>query len=234
MTQTCQDGRAGGTPPGTYSPPWALPCPASRWTTSARQGDRRQRGVDRGLHRHQDPVLRPGPGTGTVRWTLEDLCADAAGRALADRKPTRGRRLRRAGDGHARRADAGDRHPVADQLGLDDVPMFQLQSGCSGAVQALSVARSMITGGVPHRPGHRRRRLQQAPRPPTGLERCRTRRPRQLCALRRRRGSRRAHRRAPRAASNWPGPQLVQRSRTRTRTGDRWFGLADRHEDRPA
>lgn len=36
---------------------------------------------------------------------------------------------------------------VADRLGIDGVPSFQLQSGCSGAVQALDVARQLIRGG---------------------------------------------------------------------------------------
>lgn len=84
---------------------------------------------------------------GPVRWTLEDLCADAADRALAD-----------AG------ADADDvafvvlatatpdalmpttAALVADRLGIDDVPVYQLQSGCSGAVQALALASSLLAG----------------------------------------------------------------------------------------
>ncbi|WP_151772620.1 3-oxoacyl-ACP synthase III family protein [Streptomyces abyssomicinicus] len=36
---------------------------------------------------------------------------------------------------------------VADRLGIDQVPSFQLQSGCSGAVQALDVARQMLLTG---------------------------------------------------------------------------------------
>src|SRR5690606_16480939 len=41
---------------------------------------------------------------------------------------------------------------VADLLGLDQVPTFQLQSGCAGAVQALSLGRSLIASGE-HRTG---------------------------------------------------------------------------------
>ncbi|MEW1792175.1 MULTISPECIES: 3-oxoacyl-ACP synthase III family protein [Streptomyces] len=36
---------------------------------------------------------------------------------------------------------------VADRLGINDVPSYQLQSGCSGAVQALDVARQMLLTG---------------------------------------------------------------------------------------
>ncbi|MGW3623260.1 3-oxoacyl-ACP synthase III family protein [Streptomyces sp. NPDC000880] len=85
---------------------------------------------------------------GTVRWTLEDLCTDAADRALAD-----------AG------ADPDDvafvvlatatpdalmpttATLVADRLGIDQVPVYQLQSGCTGAVQALALASALIACG---------------------------------------------------------------------------------------
>ncbi|MEU4173858.1 3-oxoacyl-ACP synthase III family protein [Streptomyces sp. NPDC026589] len=36
---------------------------------------------------------------------------------------------------------------VADRLGINDVSSYQLQSGCSGAVQALDVARQMLLTG---------------------------------------------------------------------------------------
>ncbi|MGW0810829.1 3-oxoacyl-ACP synthase III family protein [Nonomuraea sp. NPDC002799] len=39
---------------------------------------------------------------------------------------------------------------VADRLGVDDVPTFQLQAGCVGALQALELASQMVTAG-PHR-----------------------------------------------------------------------------------
>ncbi|MFC4147274.1 3-oxoacyl-ACP synthase III family protein [Micromonospora mangrovi] len=41
---------------------------------------------------------------------------------------------------------------VADLLGVDRVPTYQLQSGCAGAVQALDVGR-MLLGGAEHRTG---------------------------------------------------------------------------------
>jgi 3-oxoacyl-[acyl-carrier-protein] synthase-3 len=36
---------------------------------------------------------------------------------------------------------------IADRLGIDGVPTFQLQSGCTGAVQALDVAHRMLGSG---------------------------------------------------------------------------------------
>ncbi|MFE6159102.1 3-oxoacyl-ACP synthase III family protein [Streptomyces sp. NPDC056486] len=41
---------------------------------------------------------------------------------------------------------------VADQLGLDQLPTYQLQSGCAGALQALDLGRTMITSGT-HKAG---------------------------------------------------------------------------------
>ncbi len=36
---------------------------------------------------------------------------------------------------------------IADRLGVDQVPTFQLQSGCSGAVQALDIGRRLLASG---------------------------------------------------------------------------------------
>jgi 3-oxoacyl-[acyl-carrier-protein] synthase-3 len=36
---------------------------------------------------------------------------------------------------------------IADRLGIDDVPSYQLQSGCSGALQALDIAHQMLLTG---------------------------------------------------------------------------------------
>ncbi|AZK92683.1 MULTISPECIES: 3-oxoacyl-ACP synthase III family protein [Streptomyces] len=36
---------------------------------------------------------------------------------------------------------------VADRLGIDDLPVFQLQSGCTGALQAMSVAAQLLRAG---------------------------------------------------------------------------------------
>ncbi|WP_434597767.1 3-oxoacyl-ACP synthase III family protein [Streptomyces sp. A5-4] len=84
-------------------------------------------------------------GTGTVRWSLADLCAQAAERALAapgvDPSAIDFIILGTATPDTLMPATVNH---VADQLGLDQVPTFQLQSGCAGAVQALSLARTMI------------------------------------------------------------------------------------------
>lgn len=87
--------------------------------------------------------------TGEVTHTLADLCVRAAGRALE-----------RAG------AEPGDlgfvvlatatpdalmpstASVVADRLGVT-APVYQLQSGCSGAVQAFAVAEALIAAGAP-------------------------------------------------------------------------------------
>ncbi|GAA2077496.1 3-oxoacyl-ACP synthase III family protein [Streptomyces albiaxialis] len=84
----------------------------------------------------------------TVRWSLADLCARAGARALDGPGP---------GPEDIDFVVLGTATPdtlmpatvnhVADQLGLDQVPTFQLQSGCAGAVQALSLARTMIASG---------------------------------------------------------------------------------------
>ncbi|MBV6701505.1 3-oxoacyl-ACP synthase III family protein [Kitasatospora aureofaciens] len=87
--------------------------------------------------------------TGEVRRTLVDLCAEAGARALES-----------AG------LEAADIEfvvlstatpdtllpttatQVADRLGLDHLPVYQLQAGCSGAVQALDLGRSLLAGGA--------------------------------------------------------------------------------------
>ncbi|MEV0777534.1 3-oxoacyl-ACP synthase III family protein [Streptomyces sp. NPDC050433] len=87
-------------------------------------------------------------GTGVVRWSLADLCAQAAERALAapgvDPSEIEFIVLGTATPDNLMPATVNH---VADQLGLDQVPTLQLQSGCAGAVQALGVAQSMIASG---------------------------------------------------------------------------------------
>ncbi|MCX5065763.1 3-oxoacyl-ACP synthase III family protein [Micromonospora lupini] len=39
---------------------------------------------------------------------------------------------------------------IADRLGINDVPTYQMQSGCTGALQALDVARQLIASGRHH------------------------------------------------------------------------------------
>ncbi|GGP44874.1 3-oxoacyl-ACP synthase III family protein [Streptomyces melanogenes] len=86
--------------------------------------------------------------TGQVRHSLADIAATAADRALA------------AAGLEAVDIDCvvmGTATPdqlmpatvnlVADRLGIDNVPTYQLQSGCAGAVQALDVARTLLLAG---------------------------------------------------------------------------------------
>ncbi|MGY1583386.1 3-oxoacyl-ACP synthase III family protein [Streptomyces sp. MN13] len=87
-------------------------------------------------------------GTRRLRSTLADLSAEAAAKALAD-----------AGVGPADvdlvvlgTATPDQLMPatvnvVADRLGIDGVPTYQLQSGCAGAFQALEVGRQMLRSG---------------------------------------------------------------------------------------
>lgn len=86
--------------------------------------------------------------TGKVTHTLTDLCAESAARALAT-----------VGLGPAEldflvlaTATPDSLLPTtanetADRLGLNHLPTYQIQAGCSGAVQALDVARALLAGG---------------------------------------------------------------------------------------
>lgn len=83
--------------------------------------------------------------SGQVRYRLADLCAAAARQALAAAD---------LGPGEVDAVVLATATPdtlmpttaavVADQLGVDGVPVVQIQSGCSGAVQALAVARALL------------------------------------------------------------------------------------------
>jgi len=86
--------------------------------------------------------------TGAVSATLADLCAraaadalDAAGRTAADVDVLV---MATATPDALMPATV---NMVADRLGIDQVPTYQLQSGCTGAVQALDVARQMLLAG---------------------------------------------------------------------------------------
>ncbi|MEU9014936.1 3-oxoacyl-ACP synthase III family protein [Streptomyces sp. NPDC048479] len=86
--------------------------------------------------------------TGHIRHTLADIAATAGDRALTE-----------AGlePGDVDCIVMGTATPdqlmpatvnlVADRLGIDNVPTYQLQSGCAGAVQALDVARTLLLAG---------------------------------------------------------------------------------------
>ena len=86
---------------------------------------------------------------GQVRWTLEDLCTDAADRALA------GAGVEPDAVGFVVLATATPdalmpttAALLADRLGIGGTPVYQLQSGCSGAVQALALARALLADGI--------------------------------------------------------------------------------------
>lgn len=86
---------------------------------------------------------------GHVRWTLEDLCTDAADRALADA----GVEPDDIGFLVLATATPDALMPttaalLADRLGIGGTPAYQLQSGCSGAVQALALARALLAEGT--------------------------------------------------------------------------------------
>ncbi|WP_030692729.1 3-oxoacyl-ACP synthase III family protein [Streptomyces globisporus] len=87
--------------------------------------------------------------TGEIRDTLADLCAEAGASALA-------RSGLEAGDlGFLVLATATpDRllpttaAQVADRLGLDQLPVYQLQAGCSGALQAVELGQALLGAGA--------------------------------------------------------------------------------------
>ncbi len=86
--------------------------------------------------------------TGEVGWSLADLCARAADRAIADSgiDPAEIEFIVMGTATPDTLMPATVNH-VADQLGLDQVPTYQLQSGCAGAVQALDLAHSFVASG---------------------------------------------------------------------------------------
>ncbi|MFI6345321.1 3-oxoacyl-ACP synthase III family protein [Streptomyces sp. NPDC050560] len=86
--------------------------------------------------------------TGEIRHSLADLCAQAAERALAEPGVDASEvDFVVMGTATPDTLMPATVNHVADALGLDQVPTFQLQSGCAGAVQALATARSMIASG---------------------------------------------------------------------------------------
>lgn len=86
--------------------------------------------------------------TGEVQQSLSDLCETAGRRALAEADMT---------GAEIDMIVLGTATPdllmpstaclVADRLGIDGVPAYQLQSGCTGALQALDVAALALRGG---------------------------------------------------------------------------------------
>ncbi|MEU9143540.1 3-oxoacyl-ACP synthase III family protein [Streptomyces sp. NPDC048349] len=88
------------------------------------------------------------PVTGEVRGSLADLCAEAGAQALdasgLDPADMEFLVLATATPDLLLPTTASE---VADRLGLGHLPVFQLQSGCSGAVQALDLGRTLVLGG---------------------------------------------------------------------------------------
>jgi 3-oxoacyl-[acyl-carrier-protein] synthase-3 len=86
--------------------------------------------------------------SGEVRHTLAGLAQAAGGKALAAAGVQPGEvDLVVMGTATPDRLMPATVNLVADALGIDGVPSYQLQSGCSGAVQALTVARGLLLEG---------------------------------------------------------------------------------------
>ncbi|MFC8570929.1 3-oxoacyl-ACP synthase III family protein [Streptomyces sp. NPDC057245] len=89
--------------------------------------------------------------SGETRWSLAELCARAGEQALTASGVAADEIdfvvMGTATPDHLMPATVNH---VADQLGLDQIPTYQLQSGCAGAVQALELGRTLVTAG-----GHR-------------------------------------------------------------------------------
>jgi 3-oxoacyl-[acyl-carrier-protein] synthase-3 len=86
--------------------------------------------------------------TGEICYSLADLGVTAASRALAaaglDASTVDLVVMATSTPDHLMPATVT---LVADRLGIDGVPTYQLQSGCTGAVQALDVARALLLAG---------------------------------------------------------------------------------------
>lgn len=86
--------------------------------------------------------------TGEVRHRLADLGRQAAERALAAAGLTAADvDLIVMGTSSPDQLMPATVNVVADGLGINDVPTYQLQSGCTGAFQALDVAQQMLLTG---------------------------------------------------------------------------------------
>lgn len=86
--------------------------------------------------------------TGQVTHSLADLIEQAAARALAAAgTDTKAVDVVVMGTSTPDSLMPATVNMVADRLGIDGIPTYQLQSGCSGAVQALDVARQLLVTG---------------------------------------------------------------------------------------
>lgn len=89
--------------------------------------------------------------TGEVRSSLAELGETAARRALAAGGLAPGEvDVLVLGTATPDKLMPATVNVIADRLGIDGIPTYQLQSGCCGAVQALDVARHLLLAG-PHR-----------------------------------------------------------------------------------
>ncbi|GAA3431805.1 3-oxoacyl-ACP synthase III family protein [Kutzneria kofuensis] len=86
--------------------------------------------------------------TGEARYRLADLCEQAGRRALeqAGVEPSQVD-LMVMGTSTPDQLMPATVNMVADRLGIDGLATYQLQSGCTGAVQALNVARQLLMTG---------------------------------------------------------------------------------------
>ncbi|WP_405709573.1 MULTISPECIES: 3-oxoacyl-ACP synthase III family protein [unclassified Streptomyces] len=86
--------------------------------------------------------------TGKLEHSLADLGVQAATRALASAGAAPGDiDLIIMGTATPDLLMPATVNVIADRLGINDVPSFQLQSGCTGAIQALSLAMNLLTTG---------------------------------------------------------------------------------------
>jgi 3-oxoacyl-[acyl-carrier-protein] synthase-3 len=86
--------------------------------------------------------------TGEVRYSLTDLCETAGRRALTAAGLTGADiDLVVLGTATPDLLMPSTACLVADRLGIDGVPAYQMQSGCTGALQALDVAAQALAGG---------------------------------------------------------------------------------------
>jgi 3-oxoacyl-[acyl-carrier-protein] synthase-3 len=86
--------------------------------------------------------------TGEVRCTLADL-GDTAGRRALEAAGLTGADvdLMVMGTSSPDMLMPATVNLIADRLGVDHVPTYQMQSGCAGAIQALDVAHQMLRAG---------------------------------------------------------------------------------------
>lgn len=86
--------------------------------------------------------------SGEIQHTLAELAQEAGSKALAAAGVSPSEvELVVMGTATPDRLMPATVNLVADALGIDGVPSYQLQSGCSGAVQALAVAHGLLASG---------------------------------------------------------------------------------------